>query len=44
MNINGSRRCALIAGLVLMTITNAVALGGAAYNRSGEPDRMLNLS
>ena len=44
MNLNRSRRIALIAGLALIAITNAVALAGAAYNRSGEPDSALRLS
>jgi hypothetical protein len=44
MNLNRPRRTALIAGLALIVITNAVALGGAAYNRSGEPDSTLRLS
>ena len=44
MNMNRPRRTALIAGLALIAITNAVALGGAAYNRSGEPDSTLRLS
>jgi hypothetical protein len=44
MNLNRPRRTALIAGLALIVITNVVALGGAAYNRSGEPDSTLRLS
>lgn len=36
-----TRQTALIAGLALVTTTNLVALGGAAYNRSGEPDSTL---
>ena len=39
-----SKRIALIAGLALIGVTNVVALGGAAYNRSGEPDSSLALS
>ena len=42
--MNWSRRHALIAGLALIAITNTVALGGAAYNRSGEPDSTLTLT
>jgi hypothetical protein len=38
-----SRRHALIAGLALIAITNSVALGGVAYNRSGEADSTLTL-
>lgn len=37
-------RATLIAGLALMALTNAVALGGAAYNRSGQPDSQLALT
>ena len=37
-------RATLIAGLALIAITNAIALGGAAYNRSGQPDSTLALS
>ncbi|HEX5685439.1 MAG TPA: DUF4824 family protein [Ideonella sp.] len=39
-----THQTALIAGLALITTTNLVALGGAAYNRSGEPDSVLNVS
>jgi hypothetical protein len=39
-----SQRLILIAGLALIAITNAIALGGAAYNRSGAPDSTLALS
>jgi hypothetical protein len=35
---------ALAAGLALIVVTNAVALGGAAWNRSGEPDSVLDLT
>jgi hypothetical protein len=34
----------LIAGLALIALTNAVALGGVAWNRSGEPDSVLKLT
>ena len=34
----------LIAGSVLILLTNAVALVGAAYNRSGDPESRLHLS
>lgn len=37
-------RSALIAGLALIGLTNAIALGGVWYNRSGEPDSRLLLS
>jgi len=37
-------KTALIAGLALITTTNLVALGGAAYNRSGEPDSSLSVT
>ena len=39
-----TRRTTLISGLVLIGLANAVALGGAAYNRSGAPDSTLDLS
>ena len=39
-----SRSRTLMAGVVLILITNAVALGGAAYNRSGEPEAVLSLT
>jgi hypothetical protein len=34
----------LVAGLVLLALTNAVALGGALWNRSGEPEARMRLS
>jgi hypothetical protein len=34
----------LIAGLALVAVTNGVALGGAAWNRSGTPDSVLALT
>lgn len=39
-----SRRVTLLAGLALILLTNAVALGGVWWNRSGEPDSVLALS
>lgn len=39
-----SRRIALLAGVALIVLTNAVALGGVWWNRSGEPDSVLALS
>jgi hypothetical protein len=39
-----TRKRALIAGLALIGLTNAVALLGVAYNRSGAPDSVLELS
>jgi hypothetical protein len=39
-----SRRHTLIAGLALLLATNAVALVGVAYNRSGEADSVLQLT
>jgi hypothetical protein len=39
-----THRSALVAGLALLATTNLVALGGAAYNRSGEPQTVLNVS
>ncbi|MBK9160772.1 MAG: DUF4824 family protein [Nitrosomonadales bacterium] len=34
----------LIAGSALILLTNAVALGGAGYNRSGDPESRLQLT
>jgi len=42
--MNWNRRTATAAGLALLVLTNAVALGGAAWNRSGAPDSRLQLS
>jgi Domain of unknown function (DUF4824) len=39
-----SRRHTLAAGLLLLAVTNAVALGGALWNRSGEPEAELRLT
>lgn len=39
-----SLRHPLFAGLALILVVNAVALMGAAYNRSGEPESTLTLS
>jgi hypothetical protein len=37
-------RCSVIAGLSIIGLTNAVALGGVAWNRSGEPESVLKLT
>ncbi len=34
----------LIAGLSIILLTNLVALGGVAYNRSGEPDALVQFT
>jgi len=39
-----SRRRTLIAGALLITAVNVFALAGVAYNRSGEPTSILQLS
>ena len=39
-----SRTSTLIAGIGLIAVTNAVALIGAAYNRSGDPEAVLRLT
>jgi uncharacterized protein DUF4824 len=44
MTLTWSRRHTLIGGLALIALTNAVALGGVAWNRSGEPDSVLKLT
>lgn len=42
--MNRSRSSILAAGIGLILLTNAVALGGVAWNRSGEPDSVLRLT
>jgi hypothetical protein len=44
MTWDWTRRRTLIAGIALIAATNAVALAGVAWNRSGEPDSVLALS
>jgi hypothetical protein len=44
MTLTWSRNRTLIAGLALIGLTNAVALGGVAWNRSGAPESELKLS
>jgi hypothetical protein len=39
-----SRRGILLAGAGLILVANAVALGGAAWNRSGDPESTLRLT
>jgi hypothetical protein len=39
-----SRRRSLIAGVVLILVVNAIALAGVAFNRSGDPTSILQLS
>ena len=39
-----NRRLLAAAGLALIVLTNAVALGGVAWNRGGQPDSRLALS
>lgn len=39
-----SRTRALLVGVALIVATNAVVLGGVAYNRSGTPDSTLQLT
>ena len=39
-----TRRHTLLAGIALIALTNAIALGGAAWNRGGEPESVLTLS
>jgi hypothetical protein len=41
---NWNRRHALLAALALVMLTNAVALLGVWYNRSGEPESQLTMS
>lgn len=42
MNATGKRT--LLLGSVIIVATNAIALGGVAFNRSGEPDSTLELT
>lgn len=44
MKIAWSPTHALIAGVLLIAATNAIALLGVAYNRAGEPESQLQLS
>ena len=44
MSASPIHRRALVAGAAIIVTANAVALGGAAYNRSGEPDATLSLT
>jgi hypothetical protein len=44
MTLIGSRGHTLAAGLALIALTNAIALGGVAWNRSGEPESVLKLT
>ena len=39
-----SRNKVLAAGIALILLTNVIVIGGALYNRSGEPDAVLVLS
>ena len=42
--MNWSRSSILAAGIGLILLTNAVPLGGVAFNRSGAPDSVLKLT
>lgn len=44
MTLSWSKQRALIASALLVLVTNAIALGGVAYNRSGEPRSALELT
>jgi hypothetical protein len=44
MTLTWSRNRTLIAGIALIALTNAVALGGVAWNRSGTPESELKLT
>lgn len=39
-----SRKKTFVAGLAIILVVNVVALGGVAYNRSGDPESILHLS
>jgi hypothetical protein len=44
MNLTWSRTRTIVAGCALIVMSNAVALLGVAYNRSGEPESRLQLT
>ncbi|MDH3286256.1 MAG: DUF4824 family protein [Betaproteobacteria bacterium] len=44
MTVTWSRGRTLTAGLTLIALTNAIALGGVAWNRSGEPESRLTMT
>jgi hypothetical protein len=44
MKLSWSRAHTLVAGLALIALTNAIALGGVGWNRSGEPESVLTLT
>jgi hypothetical protein len=44
MTFTWTRTHTFAAGLALIVLTNAIALGGVAWNRSGEPESVLKLS
>src|SRR5262249_52620158 len=44
MNFRFSNVRAFAAALLLVLVTNAIALGGVAYNRSGQPESTLQLT
>jgi hypothetical protein len=44
MTLTWSRGRTLAAGIALIALTNAIALGGVAWNRSGEPQSVLKLT
>lgn len=44
MSLVRSHARALLVGVILIVLTNAVVLAGVAYNRSGEPESVLRLN
>jgi hypothetical protein len=44
MTLTWTREHTLAAGVALIALTNAIALGGVAYNRNGEPESVLKLT
>jgi len=44
MTLTWSSGRTLAAGIALIALTNTIALGGVAYNRSGEPESVLKLT
>lgn len=44
MNVRWSNKPALLVGIALIVVTNAIALGGVAYNRASTPESVLALT
>src|SRR5690606_32866502 len=44
VNVRWSNKPALLVGIALIVVTNAIALGGVAYNRASTPESVLALT